>query len=851
MQKTRSRTEKQKQQDDESSSSKDQIVKESKKAPPPLKRTRSGSIKLENQEVTKKHKVSPSARANGKTAKTSSICSSIIKSLVPPKRNQNRTKEFKEEKSTSTSPIENKVPENKVETNNVRVLLETKAVTVVESKKNIKRKEPSMDITEKDEKHLVLKITPISPEKIAELELTPEEAKSDLEANENESVISSSDDTGPPVLKKEVLVEECIPVIRTTPTQFLPDSYLSENLEIKPKIGAKLKKDIDEKSVPPSKGICRSPSEKLIVKQLVGDVKEKTFFTSRSPSDKKNERTPEKDNKLRNVNTYTSYLNMDKIECIKKVVEKGEKEKLRCLKSIDSLGTGEDDIYEFKEPEPFEFRAIDDRTILHRRSTPRIFEDSSPKRTKMVTSTDAVMKEVDDPNKFPDEMNIIESKSVLEESFKSDVDAQPIVDANIPATREIKIDDTERPCIDTNECEELSKNALNEPTVTDILPVEEVVSELDPAIEIREEPCLIATLASTEELEDSECEESAEDDDVEESKSSVLENDVASGLTAEEPSDRSVEEVKPDVSDVEDTDTNTDIPISRSVKSTSVSEENSRSSSTDGKLGDSYSSSDGEEDTEETEARSGSADESGTITKESSPVFANKDLWTLKSSNVFTSEKENICSNANLGDKVKGKISEKLNAETYQLTNNCVQKDVVVTTNLSKVEEYRQVNVDASNVDQVGRVNSSEENIVITDDIVAEIEIEVSSASKKETDEDMTVDKNVEIQNEKLDTENFKSKDEEDAVNGGLLLCEETIPKSPESKDTNDVDVVFSNSSRIPVSEESKKLPNKKLNKLKNEPKSGLASPNSNTFENTPPSTPEGCNSTPGTSPSE
>lgn len=852
LQKTRSRTEKKKQQDEESTV-RDAAVKESKKTPPPLKRTRSGSIKLENKETTKKLKLSPSSKTTGKPGKPSSIRNSIMKSLIPRKRFSNRAKEPKEEKSAVESPVENDdVPENET-------------VTYADEPKNVAdEQEPktekcasSDESKDTDEKHLILKIKPISPERIAEFELSLENTESDAEANENESTVSSSDDTGPPVLKKEVLADEDVSPIRSTPSQFLPGSYLSENLDTKPKIvKAKLKKDSDEKSASPSKPICRSPSEKLapVAKQsAAGDVKEKTFFTSRSPSEKKNEKTPEKDGKLRNVSTFTSYLNMDKIECIKKVIEKSEKEKQSGQKTVDSVRTNEDDIYEFKEPEPFEFRAIDDRTILHRRSTPRIFEDANYKRTKMVASAaDVIMKDIDEPDKSPDEMNIVETKSILEEASKSDGDARLVVEADNSVEKEEAIE-TESPCLDAVESDEpLALKQVDEPTKVDPTPVEVDVCKANSSDDVRLEKCLIPTLATTEEFEDSEFEESGEDDDddAEESKLVILENDTAAELTIEESASKPLfNEAKPVIRDMKLEVV--DLFASSSAKSAIESKESSRrSSSPDVKRLDSRSSSDNEEDTEP-EIRSGLVDKLNDITKEpicQTPEQMDEDSCSVASSSKVSSEKENAPSSDDTSVKP---IVKKLNADARPTIGSLPKPSATTSSNL-KVDEKQIISTDGPVPDQLTKADPAEEDtVVLPDGIVAEIEVSCT-AVKKDADEDLPeadIDKNAESKSEKLETEH--SKDDEDAVNDGLLLCEETIPKSPESKDTNDMDMAFSNNPKIAVGEEGKKLPHKQLAKLKKEPRSAFASPSSNAFENTPPSTPEGSNSTPGTSPSE
>lgn len=425
LQKTRSRTVKQKQQEVDSPSSKEN-AKESvvKRKTLMHKRTRSGSVKSDTNEPPKKRKYTKSDKTN----KGSTMAGNIrhtIKTFVSRKRS-NRIRDL----SKDSKPASSDVPSNDEAADAIDDVVASdkemdeappettspKKVTA-ESPNPVKVKPPAEEPSTKDpeEMLMILEIPPLNAEKITSLETEVGEPDSKIDSD------ASSVNVSPPILKKEVLTFEEMNNIR-----ILATSYLAENLDSKqPKMvksgGAKLKKEGEEPKMSPSKTFARSPNEKA---SKTCDGKEKTFFPSRAvtPTSEKSEAKvgsakkfelcdakDKKDVKIRSVTTLNSYLAMDKIDSIKKVMttpEKSSPDKSEkstpgssAAKSVAEFAAfgGEDDIYEFKEPEPLEFRGIDDRTILHRRPPSRIFEDGNVKRTKTSpTASDSIIKENDD-----------------------------------------------------------------------------------------------------------------------------------------------------------------------------------------------------------------------------------------------------------------------------------------------------------------------------------------------------------------------------------------------------------------------------------------------------------------------
>lgn len=101
-----------------------------------------------------------------------------------------------------------------------------------------------------------------------------------------------------------------------------------------------------------------------------------------------------------------------------------------------------------------------------------------------------------------------------------------------------------------------------------------------------------------------------------------------------------------------------------------------------------------------------------------------------------------------------------------------------------------------------------------------------------------------------------KPRCDDDDMNNDLLLCEETIPKSPESKEptADDASVSYASGSRQPSNDSGKSPVHENL--VPKTKKRGRSSNYSTTsenvgFENSPPTTSEEGGSTPATSPSE
>lgn len=896
LQKTRSRTEKQKQQDEDTSSKDGKDTEPKSKKPPPLKRTRSGSLKLESkEEPVKKRKVTP-AKVN-KTSRANAIRNSIMKNLVPRKRMAEKGKKLFKKKNQSSKERDN------FESKDIDKLAESLDVERIDDAESHSDDEQDTESTkgkslEEIEKincketELILEIKPF-PAPSAIIEETDVSLRSETDKVEvtemREMNADEVDEAGPPVLKKEILSDDDATGVPCSTTQFLADSYLAENIE-KPKVvKTKTKKEIEEKSPPSASKIFNRNTAGGSDKSAKAncDVKEKTFFTSRIDKleTKKNDNTDKdkKDTKIRNVSTFTSYLCMDKIDSIRKVnhLEKTPE------KNSDkpALKPGEDDIYEFKEPEPFEFRGIDDRTILHRRPTSRIFDEVPFKRVNKVASSPNDSGKDDEDSKATDESD---TGSLVEGTMG---EGEP---------------DTEKSASEVAECENKKKTDINvsPKTKEDVSPevkaIERAVEKLETMPEteagekvdgsktIRVSSQMGAEVVAKEVLKiDStvepslfnlQCEDEDDDEDMDEAKLIISESDqladnttlsesVTSKILGAKVNEVSVvfrefddDEKTPDLDRFtsQDKGINSELiesPVEKAKKLKPSSSKPANKSVSPGKKDENTVAVSEEKLFDEQVLEKLRADENldsddeSISSAKSSTSSADKDV--IKGSDDSDSgdkDDEYLSSDSTSAIAIEHLTVKKQDTlKTYSADSSSSAKKKA-TVEMPKVGDEMEVDTSCNDLSGDFDVNET----LIHHSVIDEVEIEIFTAAKKEAMElaeakNITdTEKDAESLSDKASKEENK-KDEDD--NDGLLLCEETIPKSPETKDTscaNDTDVPYPGGSGI--TNETKKLPEKNV-KLKRGPRSSAYSAAATVFENTPPTTPEG--STAGNSPSE
>lgn len=778
-----------------------------------------------------------------------------------------------------------------------------------------KSAEINNDSKETDDMLLILKIQPLNVEKIAELTSTLDTDyvnDTGSETETNHEIVKANEDSNPPVLKKEILIAEETNGTRTAPNQFLTGSYLSENLDSKPKIvKTKLKKEFDDKNVSPSKIFCRGSNEKNVTK-FNNDMKEKTFFVSRSPTEKKIEKyeigeKEKKENKLRNVNTLNSYLNVDKIDLLKKGnnVEKNASEKIsekqtvvqKVTKDPDNL-KNEDDVYEFKEPEPF-----DERTIPHRRPVSRIFDDSNCKRQKNITFTSGIIvKDNSDLINAPEEMNINETKSILDiigqkddaDELKSNLD-KDFSSKNEKIIEIYSNDDAQNVFYRNEESNKVSpscdgkKNALNWNTDSEDAEAELKNVEHKAHVATSEKNVNFGntnvdkySVLSVAETENTNEDEEDDDDyeDAEESKLVILENELPTGnvILVESSGDKeyfekvkeifatTTEKVKKQciVGQEPNTIHDTQNPLNFELINTSdlkISLTDSSSKLTEKRVSNIPANLNVENEYDQKKNNAACVN-SENVTNEPVPVIST--LTEIVSKSVVSSI-DYIKLSKDSGDSKEKNVTSATDTNGLSVektSKKCILEKLITesptsTSQFPSVSTKMKIDDNSSEVSVVNPSQASKDadpdSDVVHHSIIDEVEIEIFTADKKNNTEPVgnTNEKN---ENSDITDEYSKSKDEEEeAVNNGLLLCEETIPKSPESKDTlHDVDVSYPSGSKT-SSDSNKNIPEKQLPKLKKKSSSSSLFPTALNplYENTPPSTPEGSNSTPGTSPSE
>lgn len=848
-----------------------------KRKTPFLKRTRSGSLKPENNEPPKKRKYTKSDKTN-KGSKMAGNIRHTIKTFVSRKRS-NRIRDL----SKDSKPASSDLPSNDEAANVIddsitsdkeidEVQMETALGRKVTSESiNAIKVKPSEEPSTKDSEEMlmILEIPPLNAEKISKLETDASFGEPDLKLDTDSD--TSSINASPPVLKKEVLTFEEMNNTRIGLNQSLAISYLAENLDPKPKMvksgGAKLKKEGDEPKMSPSKLFSRSPNEKLASKTTVGDGKEKTFFPSRAatPTAEKSEKNvgcakkfdlcdakDKKEMKIRSVTTLNSYLTMDKIDSIKKVVTTPEKsspdknEKLAApaapspaAKSVAEFSafTCEDDIYEFKEPEPLEFRGIDDRTILHRRPPSRIFEDGNVKRPKTSpTASDTVIKENDD-GKSGEEINL-EVKPILVSTAKDDVKSvseisrceKVIVEAG---SNSIKSNEKSGSIVFKVESKELVAKSSGE--VLEIayaqplqIVAETVVGPIDDDTLQLAESLSVAPLI----------ESLVEDEDADEAKLVILEGSV-SGASAI-LTDEFVETVTSSTAIMTD--------VQDSVPDSSKKKASSRLVVVCGNDKEMPCTESGE-----TPKRIHKLAESEAFTVQCNATESTGD----GSGNVVDGV-----------EKFKSTITSSPSAPDQDLgvkTSTAVP-DSTATSPLSETKSKTYVkSEDSSNEDDAEDESSSfdeerSSNSLVQrpDSIINEVEIvaENTGAADIKTEKTQIGWRDEKVVNSTTDYVKTKPRCDDDDINNDLLLCEETIPKSPESKEpaANEASVSYASGSRHPSNESCKSPMHENLiSKTKKRGRNSNYSATSENvvFENTPPTTPEEGGSTPATSPSE
>ncbi len=927
LQKTRSRTEKQKQQGSEAAATKENvrdIATDSKKRCASLKRTRP---RLVSSEATKKRKV-PSTKCE-KSNKSGGIRGSI-KSLVSRRKRGNRIKDSttKEEKMSNNSTDASHEISDKEAENIKNECDDVAAPDVLERTENDKEQTPEMaaDLL------LVLQIPPLDAEKISEFE---NEAVG-KEKGRSASVSSVDSEVGPPILKKEITTEEETSGVRLVNTLNFTDSYLSENLDSKPKINKSSKtpkKETDDKICsPPKVTSARCSTEKTPVKSL-GDGKEKTFFTSRLPSEKKCEKNVDskkcelgdkdkKEPKFRNVNTLNSYLTMDKIDSIKKVgLDKSTPDKtnekqgtIPKLVAVDSTASNrEDDVYEFKEPEPSELRGIDCRTILHRRPASRIFEDTNHKRPKpSPTASDTVIKDGCESSKFSDETNSVEIKSIMDIAAQQQKDVDKMKSANdvsVPS-KLVKDDDltsSDQPekvtkiegtyqmdaKVDVSRCDVYA----SEETCDDI--PEKGLDLIAAAVSTKEKllvcvpeeegkssaKCAVLTFASVEEIVDEDAVVDADDDEesTDEPKLIILDSDAAAlveklptvvespnaiVLGAEKKVISSPADDKPDYKNV--TESNRKVKWANAETKNALPEDKLTSSHIGGsfvadeppldqnELEKITSQPIANEMTTEEESPStiaGDADECSTetcgIAKES-----NTNTVSVPSVNevAVTKKCDPLSVTSPCNDTNESKRAAESNNDNFErLDKLCAIREAESSRDISP--SHSVINEVEINVFTASKLKEPSDTIIASTAIITDPATDNATASVTTGDQlCIKSDEHPEIEKSKheMSQEKIKLKQEEDEVVNNGLLCGETIPKSPESKETlNDVDMSYSDIAVV-SSSNSKNSALKQTTKIKKKRQSSYASIDSVTFENQSPiSSESSCSSTPGTSPSE
>lgn len=882
LQKTRSRTERQKQQD-EDTSSKDSDSKVKK--PPPLKRTRSGSLKLESkEEPVKKRKVTPTKTPN-KTSRAAAIRNSIMKNLVPRKRLAEKGKKLFKKKDQSCDKEAEDIDEAKERADAMDVVEEQNVSDdekSPESETSVKSENlHEIEKQECEETELVLKIKPFpSPGAVVH------EAEDDVQVDKLEPIETKdksvnasvdSDDAGPPVLKREISDEDAS-APNTAP--FLADSYLAENLD-KPKLTkVKTKKEAEEKSPTAAPklfnrstpcGADKSPAK------TAADVKEKTFFTSRiDKSETKKIDTVEKDKKdikIRNVTSFNSYLNMDKIDSIRKnaQTEKSPVSEKSAEKISPSGKSGcEDDIYEFKEPEPFEFRGIDDRTILHRRPPSRIFEDASFKRTNKASPSPGDGKD-DECDKTTDEID--DSKIIAEDVVDRDNEEKSKEkDADGKTTDTSNDEKVEPPA---KKKKDLSTETKNEPPESS--KPDEAASKTEPETP---EDDVKSNIASTQmgdnlliKIDDAiksslyslENEDEDDDEDMDDAKLIISETEQLAGAVTltESITDKiiggTIDEVSVAFAEFDDDDKAPELePVSVELKESSNDETKTlkppviepaiKSPKSEEKSDVSPAQKQDEAEKLRADETLDSDDESVYSTK-SSASSGNKDFAKVspESNSVEDDVDDEYLSSDSTSAISQDHLSvkkQKNAVKTYSSDSAHSAKKKTVTETKNEPEKVK--SEDTPDVKTVAEKMDTEDTVLPQPSIIGEVEIEINVETKDTNEAEKETD--MEMEAEMVEKEDIsKTKDEDD--NDGLLLCEETIPKSPETKDTthsNDNELSYPGGSGI--NNDVKKVPDKSP-KPKRGPRPNAFPAPATVFENTPPTTPEG--STPGNSPSE
>lgn len=863
LQKTRSRTEKQKQQDTDPPPLKES-AKESlpKKKTPFLKRTRSGSSKSENNEPPKKRKYT-------KSNKGTSVAGNIrhtIKAFVSRKRS-NRIRDLSKDSKPPSSDLPSNDESADVVDAGVSSDRETDEPEAVPSRKvtsesvsatKAKVVEEPAD-GDPDEMLLILDVPPLNAEKVLKLEAD----SSFLEQNSRVGTDSdaSSVNVSPPVLKKEVLTFEEMNNFRIGLNQSLATSYLAENIEAKPKMvksgGAKPKKDGDEAKQSPSKLFSRSPNDKLAAKTAAaGDGKEKTFFPSRAatPTSEKGEKNAgaakkfdpcdakdKKETKIRSVTTLNSYLAMDKIDSIKKVAttpeksspDKGEKPSApspaaKQMAEFPALSSA-DDVYEFKEPEPLEFRGIDDRNILHRRPAARIFEDGNAKRPKTSpTASDTVIRESDD-GKCCEEISL-EIKPILQSTSKEDVKAivGDLVKCEKVIVETSRSDESSGIVLKVESKELVAKSSGEVAEIAYAQPLQIVTETVVDAID--EE-----TLQLAESLSVAPLIESLEEDDAEGAKLVILEGSVADASAI--ITDEFVETVTSSTAIVSD--------VQEAVANSSKKKLSTRLV---------VVGSDDKEMpfTEFVETAEAVAVHSGAENSGDSNVVADVEKYRITSSPPTSCQDLFAKASTAVPDSTASSPLPESKSKTY------------VKSEESSNEE------DAEDESSTFDEGSSNNFIQRVDGIINEVEIEAEHAAGGDIksdknhlgweDEKVPNSTNVYVKTKSRcgdDNDNDNNDDDDDDdMSNDLLLCEETIPKSPESKEpaASEGSVSYARGSRL-TSSDSGKSPMRETSATKPKKKgrsSNYSAPSDSVvFENTPPTTPEEGGSTPATSPSE
>ncbi|XP_065200322.1 AT-rich interactive domain-containing protein 4B isoform X2 [Planococcus citri] len=904
LQKTRSRTEKQKQQD-EDTGSKDIPYQKTKKTPP-LKRTRSGSLKSESkeEEPVKKRKVTP-AKSAAKTSRTNAIRNSIMKNLVGRKRIADKGKKlfkkkdpsFDKESDDFDSKDTDKINES-MEADDAKDLAELR-IDIEKSRicEDLKLKtEEEIERMNCEETELVLKIKPFVTTGVVLEELPVSVDKAVGDSDREKSVEDESDDNGPPVLKKEVILDDEANASPISANLFLADSYLAENLEKQKLVKGKTKKDSEEKSPPSaSKIFNRGSAEKSTVKANC-DAKEKTFFPSRidKVETKKVENTDkDKKDKLKNVNTFTSYLSMDKIDSIRKVnslekspADKGSAEKSTSLqKSMD--GGNELDIYEFKEPEPFEFRGIDDCPILHRRTATRLFDESPYKRPNKTSSSPGDSTKDEDFFKITDEMDL---KSDKDESIEID---EKLVPKTAEPEKCEKLDS-----VDSTKIKETQNIDLEELDIAETS-IEKSESLVEESNEIKISTILVSADSSSKDiLKIDELNESTlygdlpneddEDDDLEEEKLVISEcdqpdDDISCESIASKSEvtvvfkdfdnlDRTLDSKLPDSSDKPTDLAEIDPKIEDVIKLKPSSSESiilSKSSASlpakkDDNTGENVVSSSNKSIEDEISEKlhadenldSEDDDDSVSSLKSGSSFGDTKTSKETGGSDSVSDDKDSEYPSstessgaAAIEPTKKPEHSRTLSSET--ITYSYKKK----TTHETKCESD-DTKMDTTSGDEAGESSEASKADLSHHSVIDEVEIEIFTAAKKEVSDqadsksvtETPANKESDWQSEKAsDKEENHHKNKEEDDDDGLLLCEETIPKSPEGKDpsgSHDHDLSYPGSSGMSGS--LKKAPEKKMKRVQRP--SVFPAPGT-IFENTPPTTPEG--STPGNSPSD